>query len=137
MIKAEGMEAIWTRHEMLARAIWAACDVWAEGGAFEMNVADPGHRSRAVTSLRLPTPQGTELRRWVEGKLGLTLGIGLGMSEPDDPGGDGFFRFGHMGHVNGQMIMGLLGGVEAGLTALDIPHGRGALDAAAQVLSEV
>ena len=135
MIKAEGMEAIWTRHETLARAIWAACAIWEEGGAFEMNVADPAHRSRAVTSLRLPAPKGTELRRWVEGKLGLTLGIGLGMSTPEDPGGDGFFRFGHMGHVNGQMIMGLLGGVEAGLTALDIPHGRGALEAAAQVIA--
>ena len=135
MIKAEGLEAIWARHDRLARAIWAACDVWAAGGPLKMNVADPVYRSRAVTSLRLDGDQGTALRNWVEANLGLTLGIGLGMAEPGDYAADAFFRFGHMGHVNGQMIMGLLGGVEAGLTALDIPHGRGAVDAAAQVIA--
>jgi alanine-glyoxylate transaminase/serine-glyoxylate transaminase/serine-pyruvate transaminase len=57
------------------------------------------------------------------------------MSTPDDPKGEGFFRFGHMGFVNAQMIMGLLGTVEAGLTALDIAHGWGAVDAAAAVIA--
>ncbi len=136
MIKAEGMEAIWARHDRLARAIWAACDVWAKEGPFRMNVSDPEHRSRAVTSLRLDPPQATELRKWVETHLGLTLGIGLGMAEPGDPAWHGYFRFGHMGHVNGQMIMGMLGGVETGLTALGIAHGRGALDAAASVIAQ-
>ena len=41
-----------------------------------------------------------------------------------------------MGHVNGQMIMGLLGGVETGLTALNIEHGTGALEAAAAVIAK-
>ncbi|WP_050930552.1 pyridoxal-phosphate-dependent aminotransferase family protein [Aestuariivita boseongensis] len=136
MIRAEGIEAIWARHDRLARAVWAACETWAQEGPFAMNVADPAHRSRAVTSLRLEAPQATELRQWVETNLGLTLGIGLGMAEPGDPAWHGYFRFGHMGHVNGQMIMGLLGGVETGLCALGIPHGRGALEAAAQVLAE-
>ena len=135
MINAEGMEAIWTRHETLARAVWAACDAWGQGGPLSLNVADPAHRSHAVTAIRLGAPLGTDLRRWVESQLGLTLGIGLGMSEENDPKGDGFFRFGHMGHVNGHMIMGLLGGVEAGMRALDIPHGSGALAAAAGVIA--
>jgi alanine-glyoxylate transaminase/serine-glyoxylate transaminase/serine-pyruvate transaminase len=137
MIHAEGVEAIWARHERLARTIWAACSAWEAEGAFRMNVRDERDRSHAVTALRLGAPHGAELRRWVERNLGLTLGIGLGMSEPDDPKGDGFFRFGHMGHVNGQMIMALLGGVEAGLTALRIPHGAGALEAAAARLAGV
>jgi alanine-glyoxylate transaminase/serine-glyoxylate transaminase/serine-pyruvate transaminase len=135
MIHAEGMEAIWTRHETLARAVWAACDAWGQGGPLSLNVADPAHRSHAVTAIRLGAPLGTDLRRWVESQLGLSLGIGLGMSEENDPKGDGFFRFGHMGHVNGHMIMGLLGGVEAGMRALDIPHGSGALAAAAGVIA--
>jgi alanine-glyoxylate transaminase/serine-glyoxylate transaminase/serine-pyruvate transaminase len=88
-----------------------------------------------VTSLRLGAPHGTALRDWVEQNIGLTLGIGLGMAPPGDPDWHGFFRLGHMGHVNGHMIMGLLGGIEAGLSALSIPHGRGALDAAAQVIA--
>ncbi|MEO1363552.1 MAG: aminotransferase class V-fold PLP-dependent enzyme [Pseudomonadota bacterium] len=135
MIHDEGIEAIWARHDVLARAIWAACDRWADGGALAMNVADPAHRSTAVTALRLPSPQGTALRRWVEGNLGLTLGIGLGMATPGDPAADAFFRLGHMGHVNGQMVLGLLGGIEAGLTALDVPKGAGAVEAAAAVIA--
>jgi alanine-glyoxylate transaminase/serine-glyoxylate transaminase/serine-pyruvate transaminase len=42
-----------------------------------------------------------------------------------------------MGHVNPQMIMGLLGGIETAFSALDIPHGRGALEAAARELAAV
>ncbi len=136
MIHGEGMENVWARHETLARAVWAASEAWGQGGPLSLNVADPAHRSHAVTALRLGAPLGTQLRRWVESQLGLTLGIGLGMSEDGDPKGDGFFRFGHMGHVNGHMIMGLLGGVQAGLTALDIPHGTGALEAAARVIAQ-
>ncbi len=135
MILAEGMEHVWARHERLARAIWAACEVWGQGGPLALNVADPAHRSHAVTALRIGAPHGTALRNWVESHLGLTLGIGLGMAAPDDPQWHGHFRLGHMGHVNGHMILGLLGGIEAGLTALDIPHGHGAIDAAAEVIA--
>ncbi|MFY1706429.1 pyridoxal-phosphate-dependent aminotransferase family protein [Tritonibacter scottomollicae] len=135
ILHAEGIEQVWTRHEMLARAIWAACECWSEGGALAMNVADPALRSHAVTALRLPSPRATDLRMWLEENLGLTLGIGLGMAPPDSSEWHGFFRLGHMGHVNGHMIMGLLGGIETGLKALDIPHGTGALDAATRVLS--
>ncbi|MEP5247734.1 MAG: alanine--glyoxylate aminotransferase family protein, partial [Alphaproteobacteria bacterium] len=75
-----------------------------------------------------------ELRDWVQSNLGLTLGVGLGMALPGEPAWHGFFRLGHMGHVNGHMVMGLLGGVEAGLCALKIDHGPGALQAAAEVI---
>jgi alanine-glyoxylate transaminase/serine-glyoxylate transaminase/serine-pyruvate transaminase len=135
MLHSEGMENVWNRHRILAEAIWAAGEVWAQEGSFAFNVADRAHRSWAVTSCRLESPQATALREWVEQNIGLTLGIGLGMAPPDDPAWHGFFRLGHMGHVNGQMIMALLGGVEAGLCALDIPHGKGALEAAAKVIA--
>lgn len=136
MLHAEGVAAVWKRHNLLARAIWAACDVWASDGPLELNVADPAHRSTAVTALRLEAPNGTALRDWVQHNLGLTLGIGLGMAAPGDPAWHGFFRLGHMGHVNGQMIMGMLGGIETGMAALNIPRGSGALDAAASVISK-
>ena len=135
IIHAEGMENVWARHSVLARAIWAACDAWSQEGTLAMNVTDPQNRSTAVTSLSLASPDGTRLREWVEEHIGLTLGIGLGMAEGGGRNSDGYFRFGHMGHVNGQMIMGLLGGVETGLTALDITHGKGALEAAAKVIA--
>lgn len=136
MIHGEGMPAIWARHDCLARAIWAACEVWGQGGPLELNVADPVHRSRAVTALRIGAPYGSDLRRWVQDKAGVTLGIGLGMAEPDDPAWHGFFRMGHMGHLNAHMVLGMLGAVQAGLTALDIPHGTGALQAATAVIAE-
>lgn len=136
LIETEGLENVWRRHQVLANAIWAAVDVWGSDGALRMNVANPNHRSHAVTALHLGAPDGADLRRWTQKTAGLTLGIGLGMSTPEDPKGDGFFRFGHMGYVNAQMIMGLLGTVEAGLTALSIPHGRGAVEAAARVMAQ-
>ncbi|MEQ3711306.1 MAG: aminotransferase class V-fold PLP-dependent enzyme [Tateyamaria sp.] len=136
MLHAEGIEAVWARHALLARAIWAACEVWAQGGPLELNVADTQNRSCAVTALRLEAPNGTALRDWVEHNIGLTLGIGLGMAPPGDPSWHGFFRLGHMGHINGHMIMGLLGGIESGLMALDIPRGSGALEAAAGVIAK-
>lgn len=136
MIHAEGIEAVWQRHRTLAQAIWAAAEIWQTGGALGLNIAQRADRSHAVTSLNLPSPQGTELRNWCEAQMGVTLGIGLGMAEPGSYAADGYFRFGHMGHVNGQMIMGLLGTVEAGLGALNIPHGTGALAAAARVMSD-
>jgi len=137
MIHEEGIDQVWARHGVLARAVWAACDAWAEGGELRLNITDPACRSTAVTSLRLGRNDGTRLRDWVEQELGLTLGIGLGMAEPGDPARDAYFRLGHMGHVNGQMIMGLLGGMQAGMKSLGIAHGRGALDAAAEVISGV
>ncbi len=135
MIHAEGIEHVWARHARLAEAIWAACEAWGQGGPLRLNVAERAHRAHAVTALHLGAPQGTALRDWVTRNLGLTLGIGLGMTEPDDPAWHGFLRIGHMGHVNGIMVLGMLGGIEAGLSALEIPHGTGALEAAAKVIS--
>ena len=45
MIREEGLEAIWRRHETLARAVWAAVDVWGSEGPMSMNIADPALRS--------------------------------------------------------------------------------------------
>jgi len=136
MIGEEGLEAVWARHATLARAVWAACEAWAEAGPLELNIADRAKRSHAVSALRIGAPHGTALRTWVEERAGLTLGIGLGMETPEDPKSDGFFRIGHMGHVNAQMVMGALGSIGAALKALGIPHGAGALEAAAEVISE-
>ncbi len=135
LIAEEGIEAIWHRHEVLARAIWAACETWGQAGPLELNVTDPALRSRAVTALRIGAPHGSALRRWVQDNTGVTLGIGLGMAEPGDPAWHGFFRIGHMGHVNAHMILGALGAIEAGMAALDIPHGAGGLAAAARAVA--
>ncbi|MGR3320347.1 MAG: pyridoxal-phosphate-dependent aminotransferase family protein [Pseudooceanicola sp.] len=136
MLMEEGMETVWARHERLAEAVWAACETWGQGGPLTLNIADRAHRSVAVTALGLGGDHGARLRKWTETNAGVVLGLGIGMAERDDPRGDGFFRFGHMGHVNAHMILGLLGVVEAGMRALEIPFGEGALSAAAEVISK-
>jgi alanine-glyoxylate transaminase/serine-glyoxylate transaminase/serine-pyruvate transaminase len=135
MINEEGLPHIWERHKVLAKAVWASCETWAQSGPLKLNVSDENLRSKAVTALSIGAPNGMQLRKWTENEAGLTLGIGLGMNTLEDPKAEGSFRIGHMGHVNAQMIMGALGSVQAGLIALDIPHGVGGLDAAAQVLA--
>jgi len=136
MIHEEGIEAVWARHDLLAQAIWAACEAWGQDGPLRLNVDTPAFRSRAVTSLRIGAPHGSALRKWVQDKAGVTLGIGLGMAEPGDPAWHGFFRMGHMGHVNAHMVLGMLGAVDAGLSALEISHGSGALEAATRVIAQ-
>ncbi len=132
IVHEEGLEAVWQRHGVLARAVWAALDAWSAQGPIEMNIPDAKVRSNAVTSVRIGAPTGTQLRDWLTEQAGVTLGIGLGMADPDDPAWHGFFRIGHMGHLNPHMLLGTLGSIEAGLNALQIPHGAGALEAAAK-----
>lgn len=133
----EGLPNVYARHSGLAQAVWAAVDHWGQGGPMELNIQDPAHRSNAVTSVRIGAPHGTRLRDWVTENTGITLGIGLGMAMPEDPAWHGFFRIGHMGHVNAHMVLGVLASIEAGLAALDIPHRPGGIGAAAQVIASV
>ncbi|NND18432.1 MAG: alanine--glyoxylate aminotransferase family protein [Silicimonas sp.] len=131
MIAEEGLDAVWTRHQVLAWSVWAAFERWGENGPLRLNVADPACRSHAVTTVAVGSDKATELRKWVEHRAGLTLGIGLGMTPTDD-----FFRLGHMGHVNAQMVLGALATIEAGLKAVGIPHAPGGVDAASSVIAE-
>jgi len=134
MIHEEGLENVWARHAKLASAVWAAAGAWAVEGDFRLNIADPAQRGHSVTAARLSGRDGTRLRHWTEHEAGVTLGIGLGMAEPGDPAGDAFFRIAHMGHVNAPMTLGALAVMDTGMKALGIPHGAGALDAAARAL---
>ena len=136
MIREEGIEAIWERHARLAQAIWAAADRWSAEGPFRLNVANAADRSHAVTAARLGAPLGDRLRAWCREEGGAVLGSGIRVGDPEDPTGSGYFRFGHMGHVNKHGILGLISVVEAGLCALEIPHGRGGAEAALHALSK-
>ena len=135
MINEEDLANVWARHAVLARSVWAAFDAWGAGNpAIGLNVANPVERGHSVTAARLGAPHATRLRNWTEHQAGVTLGIGLGMAEPDDPAYHGFLRVAHMGHVNAHMTLGALAVIEAGMVALGIPHGSGALAAAAKVV---
>ncbi len=132
----EGLPQVWARHATLARSIWAAFDAWGQGHAgIRLNVPNAAHRGHSVTAAHFSAPDATRLRQWCETNAGVTLGIGLGMSTPQDPDAAGSLRIASMGHVNAHMTLGALAVMQAGLTALRIPHGQGALDAATSMIA--
>ena len=135
LLDEEGLEQVWARHRRLASAVWAVAAAWGQGGDISLNVEAEGERAASVTSLRIGGGGAGRLRAWCEKMAGVTLGIPLGMAEPDQPAYGDYLRIGHMGHVNAHMVLGVLAAMDAGLKALDIPHGAGALDAAAAVIA--
>ena len=132
IVHEEGLEQVWRRHSVLAEAIWSAVEVWGQAGPVRPNIAERDKRSHAVTTVNFGPGNGLRLREWMESDYGVTLGIPLeGMDAPDD-----YLRIGHMGHVNAHMVMGVLAGLQAGMAALQIPHGATGLEAAMKVISE-
>ncbi|HRV64150.1 MAG TPA: aminotransferase class V-fold PLP-dependent enzyme [Albidovulum sp.] len=129
LVHEEGLEAAWARHRRLAGAVWAAVDAWGQGGDIRLNIADPAARGNSVTSVRLGGA-AERLRAWCEAQAGVTLGIGLGMESAVD-----WLRIAHMGHVNAHMTLGALSAMEAGLRALGVPRGDGALNAATEAIA--
>src|SRR6202011_1923678 len=108
-----------------------AVAVWAEGQGLGFNIAEAGERSDTVTTVVMsngydPVP----LHRYCKEKCGVVLGVGIGELTGQA------FRIAHRGHVNAPMILGTLGVIEVGLKALDIPHGKGGLEAAIEWLGE-
>ncbi len=135
MIEQEGLENIWARHAAIAEAVWAAFDHWGQEGSLEVNAPDRSIRSHSVTALLTGSAKATALREWCENRAGLTLGIGLGMAASTAPEWHHFFRLGHMGHVNAQMILGALATIEAGLKAVDLPHRPGGALKASELIA--
>ncbi len=135
IVHEEGLEQVYKRHAVMAEAIWAAFDTWSSEGQVEMNISDKNHRSHSVSTIKMKSPNGKLLRKWTQEYSGLTLGIGLGMETEQDPNSTGYFRIGHMGHLNPNMILGLLGSIEAGFDHLKIRRGKGAIEAAAKVIA--
>ncbi len=135
MLVEEGIENTWKRHSVMARAVWAAVHAWGKGGDFVCNIEDEKMRSQAVTMIRTPTGVGGQLQQLCIERFGVVLGVALDPS-PGRAITDDAFRIGHMGHLNPPMLLGTLGCVEAGLNALNVSRGSGALDAAAAVIAQ-
>ncbi len=136
MIDEEGLPQIFERHRRLSGAVWAAAEIWGADGPLKLNVAEPAHRSWAVTMLHLGGSDAARLRDWTDRAAGVTLGIALSQDDSSGPGPDASFRIGHMGHLNSHMVLGTLGAIDAGLKSIGIPHGSGALEAASKALAD-
>lgn len=131
MLFEESFEAVFARHRLLAGAVNRAVELWAEGGALEHNIREPGERAPSVTTV-LTHREGDEerIRDYARDICGVVVGVGIG-----DLKGRAF-RIAHMGHVNAPMILGTLGALEMALRACAIPHGAGGVDAAIAYLAE-
>lgn len=132
MLVDEGLGNVWTRHEVFAKAIWAAVETWGKEGELRLNISESGVRSHAVTTIRTGPGDATRLRNWCDSIAGLTLGVGLTTPDQDR---NSIFRIGHMGHLNPPMVLGALATIDSGLTALGVAKGEGALEAAAGVIA--
>lgn len=129
LLDEETLPVAFARHAGLAAATWAALDAWGQGGSgIRANVPDPARRALSVTAAHLPGAD--RLRAWTAAVAGVTLGIGLGAERPQDA-----LRIAHMGHASAHQLLGTLAVMEAGMRALGLPHGTGALDAAAGVIA--
>ena len=129
MLLAEGLEAAWHRHALLARATHAAVAAWSEGQVLAFNVRDPRERAMSITNVRVNGINSALLTDYTREKCGVTLGLGIGGYEGKA------FRIAHMGHTNAPMVLGTLGAIEMGLKALKIPHGSGGVNAAIDSLA--
>jgi alanine-glyoxylate transaminase / serine-glyoxylate transaminase / serine-pyruvate transaminase len=131
MLFEEKLPDVFLRHRLLAEAVRRAVAVWAEGQVLSFNIAEPAERSNTVTTVMVGNGYDpTVLQRYCKEKCGVVLGTGIGDLQ------GAAFRIAHMGHVNAPMILGTLGVIEVGLTALDIPHGKGGTEAAIDWLGE-
>ncbi len=130
MLLAEGLEAAFHRHRLLARATQAAVAKWSEGQVISFNVRDPAQRAASITNVRVTGFDSSRLTNYTRDKCGVTLGLGIGGYEGRA------FRIAHMGHTNAPMVLGTLGAIEMGLQALNIPHGAGGVSAAVTCLAE-
>jgi alanine-glyoxylate transaminase/serine-glyoxylate transaminase/serine-pyruvate transaminase len=131
MLFEERLENVFLRHRLLGEAVRRAVDVWSEGQALGINIAEPGERSNTVTTVMMSNGHDpVALQAYCKEKCGVVLGTGIG-----ELAGQAF-RIAHMGHVNAPMVLGTLGVIEVGLNALDIPHGKGGTEAAIEWLGE-
>ena len=130
MLFAEGFDNVFLRHRLLAEAVRRAVAVWKQGNVIDFNVAEPGDRSDAVTTVLMNGYDPKLLRAYCDTKCGVVLGHGIGKLSGKA------FRIAHMGHLNAPMVLGTLGVIEQALGALRIPHGKGGVQAAVEWLSE-
>lgn len=126
MLHEEGLENVFARHRRHGAAARAALRQW---GLENVCMNDAEH-SPALTAVLLP--QGHDADRFREvvlQRFDMSLGTGLGKLKGRA------FRIGHLGHFNDLMLIGALGGVEMGLDLVGIPHRRGGVDAAMDILT--
>lgn len=128
MIDEEGLDAVWTRHQVLADAARAAVAAWSTPNGIGFHAVHAAERGNSVTTVESRTIDASRLSAICRDQLGITLGVGLG-----DLDGCGF-RIAHMGHTSPSTVLAVIGVIEAALAALDAPVGGSGVAAAAALI---
>ena len=113
-IRAEGLENIWKRHELLASAVQAG--IKALG--LELFAKAPCH---VVTSVKVPSGvDGKELVSFIQNEYGVRLAGG----QADYKGK--IFRFAHMGYMDKSDVVMGMGALEMALDRMGYKFTKGA-----------
>ena len=131
LLKAEGLDAVFARHDRLGGAVRAAVNCWATSGALQLHCKDSQGYSSSVTAIEVSQGIDPEALRVVaREKFQVAMAGGLG------PLAGRVFRIGHLGDMNEPMILGALAGIEAAMTVQKIPYGPNGMAAAIAYLAE-
>jgi len=129
MIEEEGLDNVFARHRRLANATRACVRHWGQGGGVEIWSLDPDAVSDSLTAVLMPAGHDADVVRTIASeRYGVALGRGLTTLQGR------VFRIGHMGDLNEPMLLGALGAIELALADAGVPHQRGGVDAAMDVL---
>lgn len=125
MLHEEGLENVFKRHDRYAAATRKAVQAWG----LEVLCQEPKDYSSALTAVLLPDGHNADaFRAGVLKHFNMSLGNGLAKLAGK------VFRIGHLGDFNDLMLLGTLSGVEMGLSLANIPHQKGGVDAAMNIL---
>jgi aspartate aminotransferase-like enzyme len=113
LIHAEGMDAIWARHQLLSKATRAG----VEGMGLKLFAATP---SVAVTSVHSPEGiEGTTIVKKLRDEWGISIVGGQGKLKTS------IFRIGHLGYADRADVLMTLACLETVLAELKVPIKRG------------
>src|SRR5947208_10412296 len=131
MLEEEGLDNVFTRHHRLAEATRRAVRVWRSNNGPETFGLDPAAQSDSITAVLVPEGYDADkVRQAALDKFNISLGGGL------DRLRGRVFRIGHMGDLNEPMVLGAIAAVEMALDLTGVPHGKGAVQAAMEYLTE-
>lgn len=127
MLQAEGLPAVFARHDRAAEATRACVRHWG----LEVWCAEPSDYSSSLTAVQVPEGHSADaLRALILSQSSVSLGNGLGRLA------DRVFRIGHLGDFNDATVLATLAAVERGLLSAEIPIRPGGAGAAIASLSE-
>jgi len=126
MMRDEGLETIWARHERFGRATRAAVKAWG----LDILAQNAAEYSGVLTAVVMPDGRDADaFRQIVLERFDMSLGTGLGKMKGK------IFRIGHLGDFNDLMLAGTLSGVEMGFALAGVPHKSGGVLAALELLT--